>query len=136
MMRLEQKSLLASPLYLALNSVHAVAFHRGLGEPLAPASSTPIVKYIDAPGVASYADAAYARSNIAVVANGVAHSNFSKWIKEFFNETGTGSSEVKITSTATKYHGGEERIAHAGGNVLILGFPGSSSFTAGTGYKP
>lgn len=136
-MRLEQKDLLASPLYLALNSVHGVAFHRGLGEPLTPTSSNSISKYIDAPGLADFADAAYARSNIAVVANGAKHADLSKWVKEFFSEaTGTGSQSAKIESKASKYYGGEERIAHGSGNALILGFPGSASFTSGSSYKP
>jgi ubiquinol-cytochrome c reductase core subunit 2 len=135
-MRLEQKILLGSPLYLALNSVHGVAFHRGLGEPLSPTSSVPIAKYIDAPGIADFADAAYARSNIAVVANGASHSELNKWVKEFFDETSTGSSSVKIQSPASKYYGGEERIAHGSGNALIIAFPGSPAFTAGSGYKP
>lgn len=130
-MRLEQKALLASPLYLALNSVHGVAFHRGLGEPLTPTSSVPF-KYIDAPGIADFADSAYSKSNVAVVINGAAHSEASKWVKEFFTETPSGS---KLESPASKYYGGEERIAHGSGNALVLGFPGSAAFTASS-YKP
>lgn len=41
-----------------------------------------------------------------------------------------------MSSEATKYFGGEERIAHDGGNSLVIAFPGSSSFTAGSSYKP
>jgi ubiquinol-cytochrome c reductase core subunit 2 len=41
-----------------------------------------------------------------------------------------------LSSEATKYYGGEERIAHDGGNSLVIAFPGSSSFTAGGSYKP
>lgn len=134
-MKLEQKSLLASPASLAINSVHGVAFHRGLGEPLHPTSSTPS-KYLDADAIAEFADAAYAKSNIAVVANGASHSEFSKWVGEFFAETGSGSSQVQLSNQASQYFGGEERIAHASGNVVILGFPGSSSFTSGSSYKP
>ena len=133
-MKLAQKQLLANPSQMAINSVHGVAFHRGLGEPLNATSSTPM-KYLDAPGIAEFSDAAYARSNIAVVANGATHSDLSKWVKEFFAETGTGSSEIKLPSTPTKYYGGEERIAHASANVMILGFQGSSSFTSGSSYK-
>jgi ubiquinol-cytochrome c reductase core subunit 2 len=100
-MRHEQKLLLANPTYLALNSVHGVAFHRGLGEPTAPTSSVPF-KYIDAPGIADFAEAAYAKSNVAVVANGAAHSEVSKWVKEFFQETSSGSQAFKIQSPASK----------------------------------
>ncbi|CAG5148241.1 uncharacterized protein ALTATR162_LOCUS2172 [Alternaria atra] len=35
----------------------------------------------------------------------------------------------------SKYFGGEERIAHDGGNAMVIAFPGSSSFT-GKFYKP
>ena len=134
-MNLQRKKILASPMDLARNSVHALAFHRGLGVPLYPVSSYPM-KYLDAPAISDFADAAYARSNIAVVANGPQHSEFSKWIKEFFGETGTGSATIKLKSEPSKYHGGEERIGHNAGNVMILGFPGSPSFSSGTGFKP
>jgi ubiquinol-cytochrome c reductase core subunit 2 len=134
-MSLARKKILASPHDLALNSIHGVAFHRGLGVPLYPVSTYPM-KYLDAPGIADFSDAAYARSNVAVVANGASHSDLSKWVKEFYGETGTGSANIKLQSTPSKYHGGEERIAHASGNVMILAFPGSPSFTSGSGYKP
>lgn len=135
MMRLDQKKLLASPSILALNSVHGLAFHRGLGTPLNATSSAPF-KYLNAPAVADFSDAAYARGNIAVVANGAAHEDLSKWVGEFFSEIGTGSSTVKISSSPAKYFGGEERIAHGSANVMIIAFPGSSSFTSGSTFKP
>jgi ubiquinol-cytochrome c reductase core subunit 2 len=134
-MKLEQKTLLSQPLYLAHNSVHGVAFHKGLGWPQTPTSSI-FTKYVDAPGVADFADAAYARNNIAVVANGAKHSELSKWVKEFFEETSSGNSNVKIQSTPSKFYGGEERIGHGSGNALILAFPGSAAFTSGSAYKP
>lgn len=58
----------------------------------------------------------------------------SKWVGEFF--TSTSSSAGALSSPATKYYGGEERIAHGSGNALVIAFPGSSSFTAGGSYKP
>lgn len=136
-MALARKQILASPYQLAINSVHALAFHRGLGTPLYPVSTYPM-KYLDAPGISDFSDAAYARSNIAVVANGSTHSDLSKWVKEFFGETGTGSANtnMKTQSAPSKYHGGEERIAHSSGNVMIIGFPGTASFTSGSSYKP
>ena len=135
-MKIAQHQLLASPAALALNSVHGVAFHRGLGEPLYATSSTPLAKYVDAENVFEFSQAAYQASNIAVVANGASHSEVSKWVKEFFSDMNTGSSRFDVKSPASKYYGGEERIAHGSGNVLILGFPGSSSFTTGSSYKP
>jgi hypothetical protein len=132
-MKLAQKGLLGSPLSLAVNSVHGVAFHRGLGEPLYPTSSVPQLGYLDAEDIAKFSEKAYTKENIAVVANGASHSEFSKWVGEFFQDTPSGS---KLSGPASKYYGGEERIAHGSGNVLIIGFEGSSSFTAGSTYKP
>jgi ubiquinol-cytochrome c reductase core subunit 2 len=79
-MKLAQKGLLASPASLALNSVHGVAFHRGLGEPLYATSSTPFTKYLDAETIWEFSGAAYAKNNFAVVANGASHSELSKWV--------------------------------------------------------
>jgi ubiquinol-cytochrome c reductase core subunit 2 len=110
-----------------------VAFHRGLGEPLYATSSVPQISYLDAEDIAKFSDRAYAKENIAVVANGANHSEFSKWVGEFFQDTRSGP---KLSSPGTKYYGGEERIAHGSGNVLVVGFEGSSSFTAGSSYKP
>lgn len=132
-MKLAQKGLLGSPLSLALNSVHGVAFHRGLGEPLYATSSVPQLGYLDAEDLANFSERAYTKENIAVVANGATHSEFSKWVGDFFQDVQGGS---KLSGPASKYYGGEERIAHGSGNVLIIGFEGSSSFTAGSTYKP
>lgn len=135
-MKLDQKGLLGSPYNLAINSAHGVAFHRGLGTPVNATSSSPFKKYLDAQAIADFADAAYARNRIAVVANGADHTEFGKWVKEFFGDTKTGSTVYKLDDQASKYYGGEERIAHASGNVMILGFQGSSSFTSGQSFKP
>lgn len=53
---------------------------------------------------------------------------------EFFGEVPSASAQ--LSGQASKYYGGEERIAHAGGNSVVIAFPGSSSFTAGESYKP
>lgn len=121
---------------MAVNSAYGIAFHRGLGTPLYPTSSTPMTKYLDVDGIASFSEAAYSKDNIAVVANGANHSELSKWVGEFFTETGNGSANTKLSSPPTKYFGGEERIAHDSANVMVLAFPGSSSFTSGSSYKP
>ncbi|KAF1990681.1 LuxS/MPP-like metallohydrolase [Aulographum hederae CBS 113979] len=135
--KLSQQKHLASTAEMALNSVHGLAFHRGLGEPLSPSSSTPLTKYLDASTIQAYASAAYAKSNVAVVANGADSAELNKWVGEYFSELASTapSSVPKIETTQSKYFGGEERIAHASGNTMVLGFSGSSSFTGGF-YKP
>ena len=135
-MQLSRKRLLASPIAMAINSAHGLAFHRGLGTPLYPTSSTPFTKYLDADGIAQFSEAAYARSNVAVVANGASHSELAKWVGEFFSDVSDGSSRVKLSSPPSHYYGGEERISHDAANVMVLAFPGSSSLTSGSSYKP
>lgn len=122
---------------MALSSAHSLAFHRGLGEPLYPSSSTPLSKYLDASTIEAYASAAYCKPNIAVVANGAENAELSKWVGEFFKSVPSAASAdvPALESSPSKYYGGEERIAHAGGNTVVLGFTGSSSYT-GASYKP
>lgn len=130
----QQKRLLKDVSDLALNSAHGVAFHRGLGTPLQPTSSTPLNKYLNEQTIKEFASSAYSKSNFALVANGASHAELSKWAGEFFTDiTNSGSAPI---NEATKYYGGEERIAHGSGNSLVIAFPGSSSFTAGGSYKP
>lgn len=140
-MEMSAKKHLASTFSLAMDSVHGLAFHRGLGSPLHPTSSSPIKKYVEADTLAEYALRAYAKPNFAIVGNGVEHGELSKWVGEFFSEGpyskdfNASSPELQLKSEQAKYYGGEERIAHGSGNSLVLGFTGSSSAT-GSFYKP
>lgn len=75
--------------------------------------------------VASFAEAAYSKANIAVVADGANQIGLTKWIEPFFKSV-PESSATQLTSAASKYHGGEQRIAQQGPNALVLGFSGAS----------
>ena len=68
------------------------------------------------------------------MANGASQAHLTKWVGEFFGDVPSSGSQ--LTGPASKYYGGEERIAHHSGNAMIIAFPGSSSFTAGGSYKP
>ena len=129
--------LLHSSAEYAVNSVHNVAFHRGLGNPLYPSSLVPMHKYLQEDLLAQYSQMAYAKSNFAVVANGAAHSDLNKWVGSFFQDSpATPPEGLPVRGhEKSKYFGGEERISHDGGNTVVLAFPGSSSFTGGA-YKP
>lgn len=121
---------------MATNSAHSLAFHRGLGNPTASASQTPYTKYLDAATIKWFSESAYAKPNFAVVANGAEHGEFSKWVNQFFDGVPAQPKEqLTVGTEQTKYVGGEERIAHDGGNAMVIAFPGSSSFT-GKFYKP
>lgn len=119
---------------MATNSAYGLAYHRGLGVPLYPSSSIPVAKYVNDEAVADFSQAAYAKPNFAIVANGASQSELSKWVNEFFTDIPAQPS-FEIQSEQSKYHGGEERIAHGSGNSLVLAFPGSTSPT-GLAYKP
>ena len=134
--KLLQKSILGNTAELADSSAHAVAFHRGLGTPLHPTSSSPFTKYINEIVLEDFSKSAYAKDNFAVVANGASHAELSKWVGEFFTGSpNTASSSFRPGGGQTKYYGGEERIAHDSGNNMIIAFPGSGSFTGGF-FKP
>lgn len=135
--KLFQKATLARTADLAMNSAHSVAFHRGLGTPLHPLSSSPFTKYLSETSIYEFSLAAYAKNNFAVVANGASHEELTKWVGQFFNDCPPQppSQSPQINTSQTKYYGGEERIAHDSGNNVVLAFPGSGSVTGGF-FKP
>ena len=60
-----------------------------------------------------------------MVADGASQIGLSKWIEPFFKGVpASGSSSV--TAAASKYYGGEQRIASKGGNSVVLAFPGAA----------
>ncbi|KAK0612860.1 ubiquinol-cytochrome C reductase complex CORE protein 2 precursor [Bombardia bombarda] len=110
---------------IALDAAHSVAFHTGLGAPLYPTANTPVASYLNENSVADFADAAYSKANIAVVADGASQAGLAKWIPSFKAVPAT-SAEGLSNTAASKYHGGEQRIAKTGTNAFVLAFPGSS----------
>ncbi|PMB67480.1 Cytochrome b-c1 complex subunit 2, mitochondrial [Beauveria bassiana] len=111
---------------IALDNAHAVAFHTGLGAPLTPYSAVPAQKYLNEEHVASYADAVYTKPNIAIVAEGANTQTLSRWVSQFFKDVPASSqSGQSLKAEATKYFGGEQRIANPAGNSMVVAFPGS-----------
>ncbi|KAF3396062.1 hypothetical protein F1880_007342 [Penicillium rolfsii] len=135
LLKYNQQAAFANPENVALDAAHGVAFHRGLGSPVVPSPNTPYEKYLSADALAEFAKDAYAKSNVALVATGPNSADVSKWVGQFFKDlpTGTTSSQYKVQpSAASKYFGGEQRIASKTGNAVVIAFPGSSAFgTAG-----
>ncbi|KAF2672038.1 LuxS/MPP-like metallohydrolase [Microthyrium microscopicum] len=121
----------ASPAQIALETAHSVAFHRGLG------NSTYPIPHLVAEEVEAYAAAAYTKSNIALVSAGVDPSELSKWTGEFFKSlpSSAPSSLPSLDAVKSKYYGGETRVAHTGGNAIVIAFPGTS-LSRGSAYKP
>jgi ubiquinol-cytochrome c reductase core subunit 2 len=103
---------------------------------LNPPTETPLSKYLNEEAIGSFATAAYAKSNISVVANGASQADLGKWVGEFFGDV-ADKPAFDLSSPATKYFGGEERISNTSEtNAYAIAFPGSSSFTSGSSYKP
>lgn len=118
---------------IALDNAHAVAFHSGLGAPLATYSSAPNQKYLNEEYIASYADVVYTKPNIALVADGASPETMSRWVGQFFKDVPASSqSGQSLKTEASKYYGGEQRLSHASGNSMVIAFPGSDA----AGSKP
>ncbi|KAM7186359.1 putative mak10 subunit [Naviculisporaceae sp. PSN 640] len=123
LIHLKQKKLSAAS--IALDAAHSVAFHTGLGAPLYPTADTPVSSYLNEHSVAAFAEAAYTKPNIAVVADGASHAGLAKWIEPFFKDVPV-SSQGQLNTAPAKYFGGEQRIAKTGGNSYVVAFPGAS----------
>lgn len=135
LLKYQQLALSSSPENIAFDAAHGVAFHRGLGAPITPSESSPYEKYLSGDALAQFAQDAYSKSNVGLVSTGPNSADVSKWVGQFFKDlpTGASSSQYKVQpSQASKYFGGEQRIASKNGSATIIAFPGSSAFgTAG-----
>lgn len=135
--KLRQQVLFSKPEILALESAHATAFHRGLGEASFAAASTPFEAYFTEDGLAEFAQSAYAKPNISLVSVGPNSSEVSKWVGQFFagHPAGAAAGQSKVKDTVpSKFYGGEQRTASKAGNTIVISFPGSAQYGA-SGYK-
>ncbi|KAF4123627.1 ubiquinol-cytochrome c reductase core subunit 2 [Geosmithia morbida] len=132
-LRVKQGIFYSDAAAVALDNVHAVAFHGGLGNSVYPNPSSADKKYMNEEYIASFSDAVYTKPNIALIADGAVPEDLAKWVPQFFKDVQVESqSGQKFESQASKYHGGEQRLSHASGNSIVIAFPGS----AYTGPKP
>ncbi|KMU73942.1 cytochrome b-c1 complex subunit 2 [Coccidioides immitis RMSCC 3703] len=90
---------------------------------------------VDANGVAAFTKNVYTKATTAVISNGANASEVSKWVGQFFSGVPASPASGAVASEASKYFGGEQRIASQAGNAMVIAFPGSSSFGT-NGYKP
>jgi ubiquinol-cytochrome c reductase core subunit 2 len=138
LLKYKQQAIFSNPENIAIDAAHGVAFHRGLGSQITPTETAPFEKYLSADAVAEYAQSAYAKSNVALVASGPNAADVNKWVGQFFKDlpSGGASSQYKVLpSEATKYYGGQQRLPSKAGNAVVIAFPGSSAFGT-SGYKP
>ncbi|KAL2810227.1 Metalloenzyme, LuxS/M16 peptidase-like protein [Aspergillus granulosus] len=137
LLKLRQAALANQPEAVALDAVHGVAFHRGLGQSLNASAHVPYEKNLSAEAIAEFAKNAYAKANIALVGSGISSSELSRWAGDFFKAVpSTGSAQYQLKShEKSTYFGGEQRISSKAGNAVVIALPGSSAL--GTqGFNP
>lgn len=105
---------------LSLQTVHSVAFHKGLGSPVVALTN----KYLNNVSIPAYASTVYTKSNIAVIASGAPQSALEKWTAEFLSDVPTGPGPSTIPA---KYYGGQNRVYSTLGNAVTIAFAGSAS---------
>merc|ERR1712144_135228 len=122
--KLAQKKLLGNVSELAINSAHGVAFHRGLGTPLYPSSSTPLSKYLNEESISQFSQSAYAKPEIAVLAALLGGQSSIKW-SPGFSLLSKAVSSFPGASVATTH------LAYSDAGLLTIQFSGSAAAIRG-----
>lgn len=109
----------ANPAVQAIELAHAIAFRQGLASSLyAPAHPNLGLK-----DVQDYAARVFTKDNIAVVGTGIEPARLAELVdKAFANAAASGTAAPTTTSAATKYYGGETRVAGNGQQTVFIGF--------------
>ncbi|SCV67497.1 BQ2448_5108 [Microbotryum intermedium] len=121
----EYEQAIRDPTTYALDLAHGLAFRAGLGNSLFASPHTAV----DYTSAVSYAKAAFAPSNVAVLGSGIDAGSLSKLVSQHF--TSSASAAGSLSAPATKYFGGEVRVPLVGhGSALdtfLLAFEGGAS---------
>lgn len=113
--------MLKSPPAIAADSLHALAFRRGLGNTLLAAPESPVSWET----VRDYAKQSYVKQNMAIVATGADANELDSLVAKHFHDVPSGS---PAQATGSKYYGGEARIPYRSPiGHFVIGFPGSAA---------
>jgi len=113
----------AIPEVTALDVAHTVAFRHGLGNSLFANATT---KVTNIEKIIAFANKVYTAPNITVVGTSVNHKELVSLADKLFENV---SHHIPSTPIASKYFGGESRIAAAGDSHFVLGFEGAPAGT-------
>ena len=102
----ETLTALQTPAVHALDVAHALAFRRGLGNSLFASPVGPV----SAADVKSFASKAFAKDNLAIFGTGISTEALSEAITKAFGGASGSASGSQLSSSASKYYGGEQRI--------------------------
>ncbi|TEB33922.1 LuxS/MPP-like metallohydrolase [Coprinellus micaceus] len=105
----------ASPAIQAIELAHNIAFRQGLGASLYPPSH-PNFGLSD---IQDYAHSVFTQGNIAVIGTGIEQAKLAELVSKAFAQA---SSAAGPTSPASKYFGGENRVAGNGPQTAFIGF--------------
>ncbi|KAL7421877.1 ubiquinol-cytochrome c reductase core subunit 1 [Cryptotrichosporon argae] len=125
----ETTSSLADPVIRATDLAHALAFRRGLGNSLFATANSPV----SIADVKAYASQAFAKSNLAVLGQGISTEALAKAVQSAFG-SGVSTAWSELPTAAAKYYGGEVREQIDAHNpiaqptlVLAYGLAGAAS---------
>ena len=119
---MDYDALQTSPVDLALGAIHSTAFHRGLGSQLLTAPQYPI--HVE--DIKAYANMAYSKANLVLVASGANTEELSPQLDEFWKDLPAGQ---QLQTPPAKFSSGETRIDHRSSqNVYAISFPGSALY--------
>ncbi|GAA5976477.1 hypothetical protein JCM5350_001704 [Sporobolomyces pararoseus] len=111
----------------AFDLAHQLAFRNGLGNSLFASPHTAVQHST----ITSFAKTAFSPSNLSVIGSNVDASQLKSLVGEFF-VSGTPSSS-SISSSASKYYGGEVRVpsvGHSPVDQFLIAFEGASASSA------
>lgn len=109
----------AIPEIIALDTAHTVAFRHGLGNSL---FANAAAKVTSSEHVKEFSKKVFTAPNITIIGTSVNHGELVSLTDKLFEKV---SHTVPSTPIASKYFGGESRIATAGSNHFVLGFEGA-----------
>lgn len=115
MIEADTAALAANPALQAVELAHTIAFRQGLGSSLyAPAHPN-----FGLSDVQDFAHTVFTKGNIAVVGTGIEQAKLAELVSKAFAQASSASGP---TSSASKYFGGENRIAGHGLQTAFIGF--------------
>ncbi|KAJ3029350.1 UNVERIFIED_CONTAM: hypothetical protein HDU68_012416 [Siphonaria sp. JEL0065] len=108
-----------------LDTLHHIAFRRGLGNSLFATSDA--LHHLKRADLQSFAATNFTADNIAIVGSGIAHEELEALVNASFEGVAVPSTGARSV-TASAYFGGEARIAGSGASHVALAFK-SAAFT-------
>ncbi|KAI0744449.1 LuxS/MPP-like metallohydrolase [Earliella scabrosa] len=113
----EATAALQDPATHAVELAHALAFRRGLGNPLFASSA----HHVTSEDVKAYADSVFGAGNVAVLGTGIDPAALEKLLEKSLGKL--PGAAAATSSAPSAYFGGETRVeAHGGPQTVFIGF--------------